>query len=147
MGPRWRRPPLLIDAAVAALAERPATFLTARDLAEATGRSASGMGNALRRALSGRDVVKTKRGRLVRRVGRGQTSAMYLLIPRGERRAATVERAAWAEWRRGVLEATAAARVAKLAATRARRQARKSAIEPAAKRIVTLADAYAALGL
>jgi hypothetical protein len=126
LGPRWRKPPMLIDAAVTALAERPATFLTARQLAEATGRSASGMGGALIKAFRGQpgNVLKTERGRVLRLQRRGRPT-LYLLDT-GRRHLARVKREALAAW---------------LTA-----HAPQTASKPA-KRIATWRDAYLALGL
>lgn len=103
--PRWRRPPPLIDAAVVALAERRGQFLSARQLAEATGRSASGMSNALSRAFCGQhgNAIKTARGRLVRRPGRSHLPTLYLLAPAGKPLSAAAGRVASTEWLRGAL--------------------------------------------
>jgi hypothetical protein len=126
MGPRWRRPPLLIDAAVAALADSPGAFMSARQLARATSRSASGMGNALSKAFHGQrgNAIKTDRGRLVRCRGRGHPT--LFLLDTSRRHLARVKREALAVWQ--------AAHVP------------QKASKPT-KRIVTRLDAYRALGL
>jgi len=101
LGPRWRKPPPLIDAIPAALAERPGAFMSVADLAKACGRAEPSIRGALNKAFKSArgDVIMLTKGRIFRRRG-GGLPQLYMLLSRGTSRSAKAERDALAMYNR-----------------------------------------------